>query len=264
MSKDERLYARFDIGMDEHPKIMLLSDAAFRALIESTLYARRQLTDGFLNEGIALKKWGAGVAAELSSNDPERPSWTRVDGGWRIHDFEKHQTTNADIAAKREAGRKGGLAKAKRTASKQVAPATNPLEQKGSNSLAKTETDTETTKKKSIVQDKPALASEFASFWTLYPRKQGKADALKAFTSARKKTPAKTIIDGAQAYALLNIGEDKSFLKLPGGWIRGERWEDEQIVNATKHTSTEQPAECPFHAGYPLPCLRCAEEGREF
>ena len=114
------------------------------------------------------------------------------------------------------------------------------------------------------VQGKPALASEFASFWTLYPRKQGKADALKAFTAARKKTPAKTIIDGAQAYALLNIGEDKSFLKLPGGWIRGERWEDEQIVNATKHTTTEQPTECPFHKGYPLPCLRCAEEGREF
>ena len=140
MTKDRRLYARFDIGMDEHPKIMLLSDAAFRALIESTFYARRQMTDGFLREQVVLRKWGAAVADELSSNDSERPSWVRVAEGWRIHDFSEHQTTRADIEAKREAGRRGGLQKA----TNRVAPATEVLEQKGSNTLAKTETETDT------------------------------------------------------------------------------------------------------------------------
>jgi len=140
VTKDRRLYARFDIGMDEHAKIMLLSDAAFRALFESTLYSRRQLTDGFLDERIVTRKWGLDVASELSSNDPERPSWVKVDGGWMIHDFAEHQVTSADIQAKREAGRKGGLAKA----SKPLAPASKTLEQTASTSLAKTETETET------------------------------------------------------------------------------------------------------------------------
>lgn len=144
MTKDKRLYARFDIGMDEHPKIMLLSDAAFRALVESTLYARRQLTDGFLNERVALRKWGAEVAAELAANDAERPSWVRVDGGWQIHDFAEHQTTRADIEAKREAGSKGGRAKAQNA----VARASDSLEHSASTSdgtsVAKTETETET------------------------------------------------------------------------------------------------------------------------
>ncbi|MEV7472253.1 hypothetical protein AB0N33_00885 [Pseudarthrobacter oxydans] len=142
--KDRRLYAKFDIGMDEHAKIMLLSDAAFRALFESTLYSRRQLTDGFLDGRVVARKWGADVALELTSNDPERPSWRKVEGGYEIHDFAEHQTTKADIEAKREAGRKGGLAKAKQPASTSEAPAKHVVDECSSTSLAKTETETET------------------------------------------------------------------------------------------------------------------------
>jgi hypothetical protein len=144
VTRDGRLYAKFDLGMDEHPKIMLLTDRAFRALIESTLYARRQLTDGYLDQRVVERKWGPEVAAELSSNDPERPSWARVEGGWMIHDFAEHQTTTLDIQAKREAGRKGGLAKAERTASTPLAGGTELLQQNASKRLAKTETETET------------------------------------------------------------------------------------------------------------------------
>jgi hypothetical protein len=130
--------------MDEHPKIALLSDAAFRALIESTMYARRQLTDGFLDGRIVGKRWGADVAEELTNNDPDKPSWSKVTGGYQIHDFDEHQTTNADIEAKREAGRAGGLAKAKQKASTPVAPAKHVPGVMLSNCLAKTETETET------------------------------------------------------------------------------------------------------------------------
>lgn len=152
-AKDRRLYARLDIGFDEHDKIYPLSDAAFRALVEATLYARRQLTDGFLAERLAVKRWGAEVLEELSTNDPERPSLVRVEGGWQIHDFAEHQTTNADIQAKREAGSRGGKAKAERNASKALAPASEVLEQKGSTTLAKTETETDTSNSSSDSAD---------------------------------------------------------------------------------------------------------------
>ena len=138
--KDRRLYAKFDIGMDEHAKIMFLSDAAFRALFESTLYSRRQLTDGFLDGRIVARKWGAEVVAELTSNDPDKPSWRVVEGGYQIHDFAEHQTTTKDIEDKREAGRKGGLAKA----SNKLALAKQVVDECSSTSLAKTETETET------------------------------------------------------------------------------------------------------------------------
>lgn len=166
MTKDRRLYARFDIGMDEHPKIFMLSDAAFRALIESTLYCRRQLTDGFIDDRLVSKRWSADIVEELSGNDSERPSWIKVDGGYQIHDFAAHQVTTADISAKREAGRAGGLAKA----SKNVAPASKVLEQNASKHLAKTETETETRRKDLSTEP----VDEFAQWYARYPRKEAK------------------------------------------------------------------------------------------
>ena len=115
---DDRLFAPFSIEMDEHPKVIALSDAAFRALFEGTFYARRNLTDGFLDERVVRRRWGVEVAEELSTNDPERPTWLRVEGGWQIHDFDKHhplraeiEESRAELRAKRSAAGKKGNAK---------------------------------------------------------------------------------------------------------------------------------------------------------
>lgn len=127
-------------------------------------------------------------------------------------------------------------------------------------------------------------STEFEDFWIPYPRKQGKTDALKAYKAARKTTDAQTILNGVQAYALLNIRTDKAFLKLPAGYLRGRRWEDEQIVNSPPkpdqrtYATTNVAANiitptdmCPRHPGYPVSereqCAACARdelEGRDF
>jgi hypothetical protein len=148
-----------------------------------------------------------------------------------------------------------------------------------------------------------SIEDEFSQFWNLYPRKQGKADALRAYKVVRKAVEAKTIRDGAQAYALLKIGEDKNFLKLPAGWLRDGRWDDEQIPSTDRSSFGGRPltrternlaviaqyadmegtqrssrriisgrnrdAQCPQHPGYPLEpacaaCERELEEGRAF
>jgi hypothetical protein len=225
VTKDRRLYAKFDIGMDEHAKIMLLSDSAFRALFESTLYARRQLTDGFLDGRIVARKWTVEAVAELTSNDPERPSWIQVEGGYQIHDFAEHQTTTADIEAKREAGRKGGLAKAKQPASTTEAPATKVLEQNVSNSLAKTETETETVKKTSSSPAPPSM--EFDTFWAQYPRKVGKQAAIKAYARSLKLTTPDKIIAGVKLLKTETVGKDADFIPHPASWLNAGRWDDE-------------------------------------
>lgn len=143
---------------------------------------------------------------------------------------------------------------------------------------------------KELVQPEPAhsIEDDFAEFWSLYPRKQAKNDAVRAYKIARKTVDAKIIHDGAQAYALLHIGDDKNFLKLPGGWLRDGRWGDEQIppsdrssLGGRKLTRSEQnlafvvehavqeAVECPQHPGYPLEptCAKCDREvegGRVF
>ena len=259
-AKDRRLYARFDIGMDEHPKVMLLSDAAFRALIESTMYARRQLTDGFLDERIVAKKWGVEVAKELASNASDRPSWLKVDGGYQIHDFGEHQVTSADIEAKREAGRAGGLAKAKQAASTSVAPASKVPKQNASKPLAKTETETETLKRSAVVKLSDAEApdhedekflfeeepneeprpddktttsgypDDFKTFWNVYPRRGGKGAACTAFLKAKKRAPVEAILAGAERMKNdPNLPADGTLVALPATWLNQDRWEDDPL-----------------------------------
>ena len=230
-TKDRRLYAKFDIGMDEHAKIMFLSDAAFRALFESTLYARRQLTDGFLDSRIVARKWSAESVAELTSNDPERPSWIKVDGGYQIHDFAEHQVTTKDIDAKREAGRKGGLAKPKQNASTTEAPASKVLEQIASTSLAKTETETETETRRKDLSTEPA--DEFAQWYARYPRKEAKDAAKRAFTKARKSASLPELLSGLDQYNRAMAGKERQYLALPATWLNAGRWQDE-IPTTTK------------------------------
>jgi hypothetical protein len=96
-----KLFAKFDLEFVDNPKIVGLSDAAFRAYVEGIIYARVHLTDGFLDERIVSRKWGLGVADELTSND-SKPSWVSTSKGWKIHDFAMHQTTSAQIEVLRE------------------------------------------------------------------------------------------------------------------------------------------------------------------
>jgi hypothetical protein len=118
MPKDQRLYGKFTLDFPDHPKIAILSDAAFRCLVEATLWSRKQERDGLLARRYAVAKWGVEVLQELCCNDDTNPSLIEREEGWWIHDYAEHQETKADIEDRRERnrvnGQKGGLAKAKR------------------------------------------------------------------------------------------------------------------------------------------------------
>jgi len=61
-------YLNVDDGMDEHPKVDALSDAAFRLLMSGQMYCARKLTDGFIPLAKARRLTVTGndaVAAEL-------------------------------------------------------------------------------------------------------------------------------------------------------------------------------------------------------
>lgn len=126
MAKDQRLYGKFTLNFCDHPKIFILSDAAFRCLVSATLWCRQQENDGFLARRLAVAKWSLDVLQELCQNDPENPSLIEREEGWYIHDYAEHQETKADIEARRErnraAGQKGGLAKAKHGAKRVAKP----------------------------------------------------------------------------------------------------------------------------------------------
>jgi hypothetical protein len=104
-----QLWAKIALNLADNPKVIGLSDSAFRAFIEAILYSRQHLTDGFLDRRVVAKRWGLDVAAELTSNDPANPSWLEVEGGFEIHHFCEYQMTNEDVERKRESQRLKGI-----------------------------------------------------------------------------------------------------------------------------------------------------------
>lgn len=144
MAKDDRLYLKLTLDFSDHAKILPLSDAAFRCLIEAIAYSRKHLTDGLLARRYALARWSLETLRELCDNDPEKPSLIECEQGWRIHDYAEIQDTRAEVEARRErnrmAGKQGGLARAKRVASKSLSKSLSETQ-------AETETETETKEK---------------------------------------------------------------------------------------------------------------------
>ena len=216
MTKDGRLYGKFSLDFPDSHKIMPLSDAAFRCLVEATLWSRKQLSDGLLPKRYAVARWSQEVLDELASNDPANPSLIEVDEGWMIHDFAEHQTTKADIdrvrQVRKEAGRRGGHAKAAANR-KQVA------KQVAKQSASKTCPETET----NIKNSEPL---HFDNFWNAYPRKVGRKEAVKSFKRALSDIDADQLVAAAKSYADAKRGVDPQFIALPTTWLNQGRWDE--------------------------------------
>jgi hypothetical protein len=131
-----KLFAKLGHGFADDPKIIGLSDKAFRVYVESLLYACSNMTDGFLDERVLRRYGWLDAADELIANDANS-SWLKVDGGYQIHAFCDWKMTSEAHARQVTNGRAGGLAKAKnrQEASQVVAGASEVLDETASKVL---------------------------------------------------------------------------------------------------------------------------------
>lgn len=111
-------WIRIDDGFAEHPKVMALSDRAFRLHVSALCYCGRNLTDGYIAPQ-ALRMLMAGCAATRRHLN-ELVAAGVWDDTETIHDFNDLNPTAEEVREKREkrrdAGRLGGLAKARASA----------------------------------------------------------------------------------------------------------------------------------------------------
>jgi hypothetical protein len=77
-------------------------------------------------------------------------------------------------------------------------------------------------------------SKQFDEFWNLYPRKEGKKPAFKAFSSALARTSFEDILAGIEAYKRSDRVK-RGFVKLPATWLNEDAWED-----AATQVQTEQ------------------------
>ena len=154
MAKDTRLFARLDLDYADHPKIVALSDSAFRAHIEMILYARKYMTDGYIPNRVA-NRVGFESVSELLTNDEANPSLVKTeDGDYYLHGYADMNETKAEIESRTrrnaENGKRGGRPRKRKETQSVTESVPQSQTHSGTQKKAETETETDTTKGDSL------------------------------------------------------------------------------------------------------------------
>lgn len=78
---------------------------------------------------------------------------------------------------------------------------------------------------------------DFEEFWQAYPRHENKADAAKAFATAKKHKDATAIITAAGRYKADPNLPDENFIPYPAKWLRAGGWDNGPCSPRTNGTN---------------------------
>lgn len=234
------LFARFSLDYADHPKIMSLSDAAFRLHVSMILYSRKYETDGVINNRVANRlasQWDHDVIGELLTNDFEAPSLTKLStGDYLLHGYADMNETKAEISARRKVnaanGARGGRPRKTQPKTHSVTDSVsetvdNSVSDSGSEKKAESETETD-----KELPNGSSLKSLFERAYAAWPKKVERRKSQEKFNTKARLFPDPTelvelIERHADAYARYR---DKQYTPALNVWLNGERWTDELVA----------------------------------
>lgn len=223
-----------DDNLALHQKVVVAGNEAMGLWVRAGSWCGQHLTDGFIPEHIVKLLGTRRQADKLVTAG----LWRVVDGGWAFHDWHDKQLSREDVESKRKAraaaGALGGKASGESRRAKSKGDDGSKREASASSSVEPLSLPSPTKPSGSSNQrEMPAAAPPraddgFADFWAVYPRRQGKADALKAWRQRKCHTIAANVTAGAARYRD-DPNRDPAYTKLPAGWIREGRWDDDPL-----------------------------------
>jgi hypothetical protein len=220
---------KVDDGFWSHPKTMYLSADATSLWVRAGSYCGQHLTDGYVDaRTIPVLRGSDEAAAELV----EAGLWLQAEGGYQFHDWDIYQDSRDSVKSRREAWnerQRRHRAGKKESESPSLLDNSSPIPFH-SPATRESRRDTGT--------DDPA----FAAFWALYPRKEGKGAARKAFQKACRNVPAERILEGAGKYAE-DPNRDPAYTAHPSTWLNQERWDDAPLPRRAPLTSADKRME---------------------
>ena len=162
--------------------------------------------------------------------------------------FEKYE----EVSKKRsEAGRKGGIISQQKQANESKDKQNQANESKDkqnqaneANTITNTNTKTKTNNNSSSAKlSEKVFENEFQEIWDIYPRKEGRKNALKAYIKARKNgTSQEEIKKGLDSY-ISKIRAEKTepqYIKHGSSWFNQECWlDDYSAKNDFTETSSD-------------------------
>ena len=191
------MWLKLDVDFPDHPKVMNLSDGAFRLHVTGLCYASRYLTDGFLARPVVRRLGDIEVTGELVTSGLWEESG---DGDFRIHDFLLHQSSREKVEGLKEANRtRVAKFREKHESPKLLEVASVRIE-----------------------------SADFEEWWKVYPRKASKGTARKAYDKARGKVPRETLLEAALKYRN-DPNRTEQFTAYGASWLNAEGWLDEPL-----------------------------------
>lgn len=148
--------------------------------------------------------------------------WIRTEAGIRFHDWCEYQPTKAQLEAKSKSRAEVGSIGGKKSGEARRSKAEAKLKQNEANANPEPEPEP-------IKNTSSPMVTDFDSFWSLWPRKEGKANALKAYEKSLKKIPEPELLDKARLYVTSPLRPDVKFVPHAATWLNGERWADDLV-----------------------------------
>ena len=217
-----------------NPKIASLSDREYRLYLHALCWCGLHLTDGSIPIQI-VNKLGIKNASKHANKLVEIGLWIKVEGGYQVHDYLKHQTSKAQAEQEKETNRLRAQ-KARKARAERERNAVTSVGVTVTDTHTPTHTPTPTIKDKEV----QIVRTAFEQFWNVYPRRDGKKKALEAMGKALKKASIEVILKGVANYKSgpLVMGQIPA---MPATWLNGERWNDEVLASANTVTLQRLP-----------------------
>jgi len=246
------MWLKLDNGIATHPKVLAAGPLALAIQIRALCYASQNQTDGFiptnavplLLTGLAqydIETGSIGGTDETpiagfgcSADELDWPSimvnntlWEITDGGYIIHDYLKWNISKKQsvsiIKKLSSAGKKGMKSRWKHD---------NHTDNQPYNKTVTPHSTSNSTSNSSLSHlILSSSESEFEQFWTHYPKKIGKKEALRAWEKAKDKP----LIGAILLILVMAKASDQwtkdngQFIPNPATWINQGRWADEPI-----------------------------------
>ena len=202
-------WVKIDDNFTEHPKIIGLSDGAFRLYVTALCYSNRYMTDGRIPTKICKKLGDSRKISELFAVK----LWQDFGDFISINSYAEYQPTREKIEIEREKTR---IRVSRLRGTKTSTVVQSPYDGKSTPAPSRP------------VPNNKDISTDFEVFWSIYPRKTAKGAAKTAYLKAVVRATAEQILDGARRFAE-DTNRDPAFTPHGSTWLNQDRWLDEPL-----------------------------------